>query len=385
MPLDKCAGGGCVDSSTINIHMLKTTVKAPNNVYWAFTAWDGKCNPIADGKLLEDKFTVKDGGEEQSKLESFNGLIKVPKGAKASIVVLIDTSGSVSDLDKGTVRDSMIEFTELLQRQNEKGAVSIELSVLGFDGRPDPYDVLKEEGVFWDGEGGFFTDMEKARELIYEANFETQDFSTNLNGAVITGIEQLNARDASLKYLIVFTDGTDQASLRTDEAAVAAVTNSKALTFVVALKGEYDEVKLRNLATAGYIPVDGLASLESTFANIASFIQLISGNVFTFLYCSPRRGGTSSVELVMSGTTQSTIEVDTGDFDTMDDDLARCDQDFADTATLQQAGITITEGDLTGAPCYPIRIENASPASASFSRWMAAALALVAVAVGARR
>ena len=123
---------------------------------------------------------------------------------------------------------------------------------------------------------------------------------------------------ASLKYFVIFTDGTDQAQLVTNDDAISASRESDAIVFAIALPGEPDLDTLGKIGKSGTFQIDNFAQLTSEFKKIASYISFLSSNVFVFVYCSPRRGGTSEVELRFDGKDGTKYEVDTKDFDTSD-------------------------------------------------------------------
>ena len=82
--------------------------------------------------------------------------------------------------------------------------------------------------------------------------------------------------------------------------------------------GEPDLDTLDKIGKSGTFQIDNFAQLTSEFKKIASYISFLSSNVFVFVYCSPRRGGTSEVELRFDGKDGTKYEVDTKDFDTSD-------------------------------------------------------------------
>ncbi len=214
----------------------------------------------------------------------------------ATILVVLDISGSVQP-NVETVRKAILSFISVVKEK--LGSADVRLSIRAFDGRAKLIDLLQERGVLWDSNGGFFTDLDAAARLMQKAEMTNVDPSSNVHGAVVEGITLLDSVDAQLSFMLLFTDGTDQASLVKKQDAIDKVTQSKALTFVVAMKGEADDNFVSAIATGGKFTLDSISELTVTFQRTAAYISLLSGNVYVFLYCSPRRSGTSSVQVYL--------------------------------------------------------------------------------------
>ena len=308
------------------MEVLKFEIRKPNNVYFFVSTWDDSCNPVPFSRTeLNSRLTVLDNGKDQSKSESFNGIASVSKMIRASVLVIVDLSASVeSHLDK--IKDALESFITTLGDNVSDDTLTMDLLILGFDGREELQKMvdLRYEAdrnvVEWDF-GGFVprSDWEQLKVLIQAyALPDVRDPSTNLNGAVVSGLKLLYSTSASLKYFVIFTDGTDQAQLVTNDDAISASRESDAIVFAIALPGEPDLDTLGKIGKSGTFQIDNFAQLTSEFKKIASYISFLSSNVFVFVYCSPRRGGTSEVELRFDGKDGTKYEVDTKDFDTSD-------------------------------------------------------------------
>ena len=325
-PLTTCRQNGCFNMPAASMEVLKFEIRKPNNVYFFVSTWDDSCNPVPFSRTeLNSRLTVLDNGKDQSKSESFNGIASVSKMIRASVLVIVDLSASVeSHLDK--IKDALESFITTLGDNVSDDTLTMDLLILGFDGREELQKMvdLRYEAdrnvVEWDF-GGFVprSDWEQLKVLIQAyALPDGRDPSTNLNGAVVSGLKLLYSTSASLKYFVIFTDGTDQAQLVTNDDAISASRESDAIVFAIALPGEPDLDTLGKIGKSGTFQIDNFAQLTSEFKKIASYISFLSSNVFVFVYCSPRRGGTSEVELRFDGKDGTKYEVDTKDFDTSD-------------------------------------------------------------------
>jgi hypothetical protein len=135
------------------------------------------------------------------------------------------------------------------------------------------------------------------------------DDSTNLNGAVVQGLERLERERAADKEvpfqesaLVVFTDGTDQAARVTREAALTAVGASRSHVFTIGLGTETDQRALETLGKDGFQPAAQLSELSGAFFRIGERITSLANRFYLLEYCSPKRSGTHSLEVVAAWT-----------------------------------------------------------------------------------
>ena len=118
-------------------------------------------------------------------------------------LLLVDMSGSVSESGNGghARRRPSGTFTDRVEKQQKVG-------IYAFDGSPDLYPIVP----FTDQPGSAKAGVQQL------ATFKPKDPSTNLNGAVVKALDELdNALGKAtqpLKFgtLVVFTDGTDRAN-----------------------------------------------------------------------------------------------------------------------------------------------------------------------------
>ncbi len=97
--------------------------------------------------------------------------------------------------------------------------------------------------------------------------------------------------------LVTFTDGTDQAHLVTDEAAVASVTASTHYSFTIGLGGEIDETPSEKPRQIRLCLCRTCDALNGAFAEIAATIHSQSAKRYVLGYCTPSRSGDHRVTL----------------------------------------------------------------------------------------
>jgi hypothetical protein len=120
-----------------------------------------------------------------------------------------------------------------------------------------------------------------------------------LNGAVVLGIDlvenRLNSGSPSgaiqTGALVVFTDGTDQASRVTSVAALTAVQATDIGVYSIGLRGEIDELFLSRIGRSGSAFADNAAALLEQFTGVGAQIEALANSVYVLAYCSPRRAG----------------------------------------------------------------------------------------------
>jgi hypothetical protein len=137
------------------------------------------------------------------------------------------------------------------------------------------------------------------------AAFRCVDDSTNLNGALVSALDLMDARAAAQKdilfkdaSLVVFTDGTDQASRVTQNAAYLRSRQTAAHVFTVGLGAEVDTEALQGFGKDGYYAASDPKDLSTAFARIAEQVAGLANRFYLLEYCSPKRSGRHALKLV---------------------------------------------------------------------------------------
>ncbi len=137
----------------------------------------------------------------------------------------------------------------------------------------------------------------------------SNDPSTDLYGAVIkaTAIAE-NVLDSfedqelfAAASIVLFTDGTDQAARYTEAQAIAAVNGADEdlSFFTIGLGSEIDEDILTDIGQTGSAFATSAQDLETVFNDISNGVAGQANSFYLFEYCSPKRDGSGSSNLVI--------------------------------------------------------------------------------------
>jgi hypothetical protein len=138
--------------------------------------------------------------------------------------------------------------------------------------------------------------------------FRTRDPSTNLHGAVVQALGELDqALDRStvpLRFgtLVVFTDGTDRAGRVSFQEMADAVDGTAHSVYAIGVGREIDDSTLSRIGKGGYIRVEQSNAVGKAFSEIGDRIVRMTRRYYLLSYCSPARAGKHTV--VVEATTK---------------------------------------------------------------------------------
>lgn len=292
-----CGGKEPVEPGrSIILDLLESSSEEPAKIRLFFKADFDNGDPIAG--LEAENFTISENGSVISTSESLAQIQRDPGQFMFTSVLLLDLSGSVLNAeDLPTLKSSSIGFIEsVIPLPEEPYAGSFEMAIYWFDGEENihlltPFSTSRAELV---------QSIESIDENI------SYDNSTNLNGAVIQGIDVVSERLEQIKLdpdistassLVIFTDGTDQANWASDAEATSAVNSSGSdLTiFTIGLGSEIDENILSTFGKSGYEFADSDLDLNDTFQKVAKSVSDEANSFYVLEYCSPKRSGTHTI------------------------------------------------------------------------------------------
>jgi uncharacterized protein YegL len=239
---------------------------------------------LSDFKLLEDGATI-------SSFESRAALVQDDRSFQQSVLLLLDLSGSVvSSLPEvKTAAKSLIDG--LSSRP--------QVALYTFDGRAAPQ--LRAD---------FTTDLPSIVSAIEDLVPEQVDTSTNLNGAVVNGVQILENRRLAVEgsgilytgALALFTDGTDRAHRVPDAEALQAAKDSKVSVFAIGLGSEIDSSFLKGIGASGQVVLaPDLPHLSDAFAKVGRSISGLANSYYVLAYCSPSRANSHELSLSVVG------------------------------------------------------------------------------------
>ena len=264
----------------LKLELVDASVQKPSNVALYFAMDDKEGNPVPGVEASE--FKIYEDGKLISDYESKQTILNQEVAIERYTLLLLDMSGSVVDSGQvPQVQEAVAAFLENIG-ENEK------IAIYAFDGREEIVPVAKF--------GMRESALARKNELL--SNYEPKDPSTNLNGAIIKGVEVLEEAkaksDVPLRFgtLVIFTDGTDRAHRATPEDAVAAMEDSDTGAFVIGLGGEVDQAEMQRFARDGFVHAKDKETITQSFKDVADKINAQALRYYLLSYCSPARAGT---------------------------------------------------------------------------------------------
>lgn len=317
--------GLVVGCGGLRVNMVDSAYRRPSNVAVYFTVDTAGGDPVAG--LQADDFRIYEDGGLISVAESQQTIVNPEVAAEHYTLLLVDMSGSVSESDQVPLIESAAqEFTSQLEAHQR-------VAVYAFDGSEDIYRITP----FTQNAGAANAGLGRV------SSFRARDPSTNLHGAVVKAIEELDAAleraRAPLRFgtVVVFTDGTDRAARVSIREMSDAIEGSPHDFFAIGVGDEIDEGVLGAVGREGYVMVDDPAAIGAAFRRVGERILTMTQRYYLLSYCSPARAGrhTVTVEAVTDEATGSlTYEFDAEGFG------PNCDPSQPPPFDTSQGGIT---------------------------------------------
>jgi hypothetical protein len=269
-----CAALGCAG---LRLTLYNASVEKPSNVALYFSVTDRSGNPVSN--MSAENFRIYEDGALISAFESKQTIINPEVAAVHYTLLLIDLSGSV------TQSGALQQLQPAVQTFADRVGQMQQVGIYGFDGSPKIFPIVG----FTTGAGG----LRGAADRLGSAR--SRDPSTNLNGAVVEGInlldKTLSRGSASLKFgtLVVFTDGTDRAHRVLREQLDEGLGKTKHNLFVIGIGSEINEHELRNIGRTGAFLSREPTLMQQAFDQIAQKIEGLTKSFYLLSYCSPAR------------------------------------------------------------------------------------------------
>jgi len=278
-----CAGGGIFGG--LNVKLINSQQKKPNNVWMFFTVTDGK-DPV--GGLTADDFAISEDGDLISKFES-KQLIQNPEVAAVMYtMLLVDMSGSITESGQAdALVDAAKSFADTVGKTQKVG-------VYAFDGDPKVHSVVP----FTEAQGQVQGGLEGLRK------YKPKDPSTNLHGAVVEGLRTLkielekDKRPLKFGTLVVFTDGTDRASRVSRSEMKDEIGKDdyrEYQLFAIGVGAEIEKSNLGDIGREGTELAQDQSKVKEVFDKVASKIEQQTKRFYLLSYCTPARKGEHEV------------------------------------------------------------------------------------------
>lgn len=316
----KCVSNVCANTDKIVATVIKSVSKPLNSIYAVFSLWDDNCNPFSvSSQFINSVLRIEEKKPDAttyrpiSKDEGWYGLAdnSVPSVARALFV--IDVSDSVQK-NNGipAIKLAVTSFLQSLAGSGNK----VEVAMFAFGGTTA---TAKDKILFpiSADTSTFSNDYTKLQTVINAATFACGSgidcSTTDLYGAVIYGHQKFvtDPKRITYDFMIVFSDGSDQAGLHTIDEVTKTAQSSGVTVYGVTVPGEGNDPQIWDqIASGGVYNAKDLNSLSVRFKEIATVISALSQTIYVISYCTPSRQGAPSVRayLNISQATSTTLE-----------------------------------------------------------------------------
>lgn len=274
-----CGKGG------LKVTHIKSAYDKPSNVavYFKVETSDGK--PV--GGMRADQFVIYEDGNVVSQYESKQTILNPEAAASHYTLLLVDMSGSISESGSSdTVVDAATAFTENVEKSQKVG-------VYAFDGSENLYPIAP----FTNSSGSATAAVKRL------STFKAHDPSTNLHGAIVKGLQELDTALSHAEHpmrfgtLVVFSDGTDHAARVSEDDMRKAIKDSPYDVFAIGLGAEMSDDQLSSIGKNGTAKAQDRNSVVQAFNTIAQKIQDLTQSYYLLGYCSPARAGKHEVTI----------------------------------------------------------------------------------------
>lgn len=307
-PVDDCLDLG-ENNLVLSIQDQYTTEPGKVSVFFKVSDADG--NPVPG--LTADEFTIYEQGRND---ECFNTISKSEANSRISpnsqifsnnTLLVLDLSNSVLSSSLEELKTAGASFVENVMPATTQE--SFKMAIYWFDGE----DVLHELYPLTASKDELTTAIEGITADI------SDDPSTDLYGAVIKSTdiasnllaESTKGEKIGAASVVIFTDGTDQASRFTQEAAQQKVdtANPNISFFTIGLGTEIDTQVLTDIGKTSSVVATNKEELETTFNNISELVSRRASSFYLFEYCSPKRSGENNLAIqVTKGGVQGAVQ-----------------------------------------------------------------------------
>ncbi|MFK7813745.1 MAG: VWA domain-containing protein [Maribacter sp.] len=296
--VDDCLGLGENDL-ILSIQEQFTTL--PGKVSILFKVSDAEGNPVAG--LTADKFTIYEQGRNDdcfntiSTSESFARISSNSQIFTNNTLLVLDLSNSVLSSSLEELKLASSSFVDNVMPSTE--IESVKMAIYWFDGENELHllnDLTSSKSELKTSIDGITDDI-------------SNDPSTDLYGAVIKStdiasdllIASTQGDKIGAASVVIFTDGTDQASRFSKEDAQKKVDDAdpNISFFTIGLGGEIDTQVLTDIGKTFSVFAANKEELETTFSEISQRVSERANSFYLFEYCSPKRDGSGENNLAI--------------------------------------------------------------------------------------
>ena len=292
-------------------------VTLPGKIETTVKVWD-ECDHMFDGLLNREgwdpvtrlkarNFFISEDDDTSSSYEASANLTVTPARIKNYTLLLLDLSKSVwVKRDSWQQRRLRRAAKFFAKRVLNMDSARTSLAIYAFDGRANISPVIEYTDDLASIERAIDEKIQCPGELC-------QDDSTNLNGAIVQGVQSLNEILASspvepnedpILSLVVFTDGTDRAGRVSDterQNVLGQFTQSgNRRVYAIGVGKEVDRSTLEQIGSTEWVMSTWAFGAVNAFSKITRAVEKDANSTYKISYCSPARSGDHSLNLKIS-------------------------------------------------------------------------------------
>lgn len=288
-----CAKREFVAQGGLKVRPLATSADAPANVA-LYVGVTNQGEPLTD--LDASAFRIYENDELLSPERIKTTILPRELVTSEHVVLLVDLSGDVTDAERATYAQAVEGFVRKLQ-------TTLAVTVLAFSGSETP----KKVGEYARASSTVVAAEPSAVKL---TKLATPDPSRDLNGAIVAGLAELDARleaegkPVELGTLVVFTRGPDLAGRVEDEDLAEVLASSQAGIIGIGVEPETPYLEFaQNGVFRAADPKEMPNAIPIAFEEAASRIMKVYRRYYLVAYCSPSRSGKpkARIEVVYKG------------------------------------------------------------------------------------
>ena len=271
---------GCSLFNRVRVDPVATSFQKPSNVAVYVAVSDGD---LAVTDLQPESFKVYENEQLLDADDTHQLLLPKELAAYHHTLLLVDVSGEGSADDR--LARAVASFVETVRATQA-------VSVYAFDGGPNLHAVAEFQK-------SADTGPVDVRAL---SKWGSADTSRNLNGALLSGLKELDARLAAqakrvrVGTLVLFTRGSDLAGRVSQADAERAVSNTT--DDVIALSiAEQTGRTLSDIGKSGVVRAQNEDALGTAFEEAALKARDLYDKHYLIAYCSPARGGSRRLKV----------------------------------------------------------------------------------------
>lgn len=298
VPTDDCLGFG-ENQLLLSVQDQFTTL--PGKVSIFFKVSDSGGNPIPG--LTADQFTIYEQGRNDdcfNTISASESLARISSKSQIftnSTLLVLDLSNSVLSNSLDELKTASSSFVNNVM-PSEPNA-SFQMAIYWFDGEDELHqlqELTSSTEELLSAIGGISPDISNDPSTdLYGAVIKSTDLAENLIADNLTN-DVIGAAS-----IVIFTDGTDQASRYSEEEALQKVSdaNRNIAFFSIGLGAEIDPDILELIGKTSSAFAGNEAELEDVFNDISRRVAEQANSFYLFEYCTPKRDGSGENNLAI--------------------------------------------------------------------------------------